>query len=165
MKTELIKFKEIVDEEIQAYEQLEDLYSIKQEVLVKGNSDKLWDVDSKIVKNSERIKKITQKRKEISKYLGHENFTMSEIIEKAKNANDVIADTLELQKSKLKILGNSLIKQESTNINLIKHGLTMVSKSLDIIVNVLAPHSKQYNNLGQNVNCDNRLVSSIIEDV
>lgn len=163
----LIKFKEVVDEEIQAYESLGELYKIKQSLLVQGKSDVLWDIDAQIVSRADNIKKLNQKRKEIAKYLGDENFTISEIIEKAKAANDSIADKLETQKTKLKILAKSLTLQENTNMTLIKHGLTMVGKTLDIIVGALLPQvqSGQYNSSGQSVESDKSMISSIVEEV
>lgn len=164
MNNTLLEFKEIIDEEIQAYESLGDLYEMKQSILIQGKSDALWDIDAQIVKRAENIKELNKKRKEVAKYLGNENFTISEVIEKAKSANDSIVDKLESQKAKLKILANSLTLQESTNMTLVKHGLTMVGKTFDIIVGALLPHAKQYNNLGQNVNCDKSLVSSIVEE-
>lgn len=164
MNDTLLKFKEIIDEEIQAYEMLGELYKVKQAVLTQGNNDALWDVDAQIVQRAKNIEVLNQKRKEVARYLGDENFTISEIIEKAKTANDSIADNLQSQQTKLQILANSLILQESTNITLIQHGLMMVGKTLDIIVGALLPHAKQYNKLGQNVNCDKSLLSSVVEE-
>lgn len=163
----LIKFKEVVDEEIQAYESLGELYKIKQSILVQGKSDALWDIDAQIVSKADNIKELNKKRKEIAKYLGNEDFTLSEIIEKAKEANDTIADKLETQKTKLKILAKSLTLQEDTNMTLIKHGLTMVGKTLDILVGALMPQmqSGQYNNLGQSIKSDKSMISSIVEEV
>lgn len=163
----LIKFKEVVDEEIQAYELLGELYEIKQSILVQGKSDALWDIDAQIVSKADNIKELNKKRKEIAKYLGNEDFTLSEVIEKAKKANDSIADKLETQKAKLKILAKSLTLQEDTNMTLIKHGLTMVGKTLDILVGALMPQmqSGQYNNLGQSVKSDKSMISSVVEEV
>lgn len=164
MNDTLLKFQEIIDEEIQAYEALGELYKIKQAVLTQGKNDDLWDIDAKIVQRAKNIEELNQKRKDVARYLGNENFTISEIIEKAKTANDSIADKLESQQARLKILANSLILQESTNITLIQHGLTMVGKTLDIIVGALLPHAKQYNKFGQNINCDKSLLSSVVEE-
>lgn len=167
MNDSLIKFKEIIDEEINAYESLGELYSMKQSILVQGKSDALWDIDAQIVNKAKNIKELNDKRKEFAKYLGDENLTMSDIIEKAKASNDSIADKLEAQKTKLNLLAKSLTLQESTNMNLIKHGLTMVGKTLEIIVGAFMPHAQpvQYNKDGKNVEIDkSQIVSSIIED-
>lgn len=163
----LIKFKEVVDEEIQAYESLEELYKIKQSILVQGKSDVLWDIDAQIVAKTNNIKELTQKRKEIARYLGNEDFTMSEIIEKAKEANNTLADKLQTQKTKLNILSKSLILLENTNMTLIKHGLTMVGKTLDIIVGLILPQMQtgQYNSSGQSITSDKSMISSIVEEV
>lgn len=162
----LIKFKEAVDEEIQAYESLGELYMIKQSILVQGKSDALWDIDAQIVSKVDDIKELNKKRKEVAKYLGDENITMSEIIEKAKEANNALAGKLESQKTKLNLLAKSLSLQEDTNMTLIKHGLTMVGKTIDIIVGAIMPQGQegQYNNHGQSIKIDKSLISSVIEE-
>lgn len=167
MNNALFQFKEIIDEEIQAYESLGELYKIKQSILVQGKSDALWDIDAQIIARADNIKALNEKRKEIARYLGDENLTMSEVIEKAKEANDSLADKLETQRNKLRILVKSLNLQEDTNMTLIKHGLTMVGRTLDIIVGNLMPQiqSGQYNNMGQSIKTDKSLISSVIEDV
>lgn len=160
----LIKFKEVVDEEIQAYESLGELYKIKQSILVQGKSDELWDIDSQILKQAEDIKSLSQKRKDVGKYLGDENISLSEVIEKAKSSNDSLVGTFEVQKTKLKVLSKSLVLQEKTNMTLIKHGLLMVQKTLDIIADVVSPHSKQYDSKGKNTEMDKSFISSVIEE-
>lgn len=163
----IVKFKDVIDEEIQAYESLGKLYEIKQSLLVQGKSDALWDIDAQIVERAENIREIDKKRKEVARYLGNEDLTMSEIIEKAKQANDPLVDKLETQKTKLRILAKSLSLQEDTNMTLIKHGLTMVGKTLDIIVGALLPQVQvgQYNKSGQSIKSDKSLISSIVEEV
>jgi hypothetical protein len=162
----LVKFKKVIDEEIQAYESLGELYNIKQSVLVQGKSDVLWDIDAQILSKTDKIKEINQKRKEVAKYFGNEDLTMSEIIEKAKKADRIFANKLETQKTKLQILAKSLTLQEDTNMTLIKHGLTMVGKTLDIIVGAIMPQVQggQYNSSGRSVDRDKSLISSVIEE-
>lgn len=162
----LVKFKDVVDEEIQAYESLGELYNIKQSILVQGKSDALWDIDAQIVSKAGNIKELNQRRKEIAGYLGSEDLTISEIIEKAKDADKVLANKLETQKTKLQILAKSLTLQESTNLTLIQHGLTMVGKTLDIIVGALLPQAQggQYNRSGKSIEGDKSLISSVVEE-
>lgn len=165
MDNTLIKFKEVIDEEIEAYESMGELYTIKQSILVQGKSDALWDIDAQIVAKADYIKDLNKKRKEVAKFLGNEDITMSEIIEKAKASNDAIAEKFTTQRNKLQILTKSLVLQENTNTNLIKHGLTMVGKTLEIIVNAFAPASSQYDHCGKNVESYEEHISSIIEEV
>lgn len=160
----LIKFKDVIDEEIQAYETLDELYNIKQSILVQRKSDALWDIDSQILREAEIIKEINKKRKDVAKYLGNEDITLSEVIEKAKASNNNLVDKLKKQKEKLNLLSNSLALREKTNLTLIKHGLIMVQKTLDIIVDTMMPQSKQYNKKGENIEMDKSLLSSIVEE-
>lgn len=163
----LLKFKEVVDEEILAYESLGELYKVKQSILVQGKNDALWDVDEQILAKADSIKKLNIKRREVAKYLGNENLTMSEIIEKAKKANDSMIGIFEDQRKKLRILSKSLSLQEKTNMTLVKHGLVMVGKTLDIIVGALVPQIQrgQYGSHGQSINGDKSMISSISEEV
>lgn len=165
MDNNLIKYKEVIDEEIQAYESMGELYEIKQSILVQGKSDALWDIDAQIIAKADDIKKINSKRKEVAKFLGDENITLSEIITKAKESNDALANKFTAQQTKLKILAKSLTLQENTNTNLIKHGLTMVGKTLEIIVSAFAPAANQYNNSGKNVELFDENIGTIIEEV
>jgi hypothetical protein len=160
----LTQFKEAVDEEIKSYEAMEELYKLKQAVLVQGKSDALWDVDAKIVSRMKTIKELDAQRKEIGKYLGSENLSMSEAIAKAQASNDTIAEKLKTQQTTLNILANSISLYERTNMDLIKHGLTMTGKTLNIIVNALLPQSNQYNKDGKNVKNEKIQISSIIEE-
>jgi hypothetical protein len=160
----LTKFQEVVDEEIKAYEKLGELYKLKQSILIQRKVDILWDVDAQIIKEAEDIKFINQKRKNVGKYLGDENITLSAVIEKARKSNEDLAKKMENQKTKLKILSKSLVLQEKTIMTLIKHGLVMVGKTLDIIIGVISPHSKQYDQKGHNIDMDKSMISSIIEE-
>jgi len=160
----LTQFKEAVDEEIKSYEAMEELYKLKQAILVQGKSDFLWDVDAKIVDRMKTIKNLNSQRKEIVKYLGYETLSMSEAIEKAQATNDSIAENFKIQQKKLNILANSISLYERTNMDLIKHGLIMTGKTLNIIVNALLPQANQYNKEGKNVETDKLRISSIIEE-
>lgn len=166
MNDTLLKFKDVIDEEINAYEALGELYKIKQSVLIQGKSDALWDIDAQILAKADDIRELNQKRRNVAKYLGNEDFTMSDVIEKARAANDKIVEKLEGQKLKLRILAKSLSLQEDTNMTLVKHGLAMVGKTLDIIVGALMPQvqASQYNKKGKNVESDKSLISSVVEE-
>lgn len=165
MNETFLQFKGIIDEEILAYESLGELYEMKQAILIQGKSDALWDVDAQILEKANNIKAIDTKRKKIAGYLGGENLTLAEIIEKAKNANEPVAESLQVQQTKLGLLTKTLSLQEKTNGALIKHGLTMVGKTLDIIIGVLSPQvNGQYDKKGHNIGADKSLISSVVEE-
>lgn len=167
MEDTLTKFKDIIDEEIEAYEALGELYKIKQSILMQGKSDLLAGIDAQIVEKAESIKALNSKRKTVAQYFGDENLTMSQIIEKAKDANNnpALVEKLETQKTKMNLLAKSLSLQETTNLTLIKHGLTMVGKTLEIIVDAFAPQAtKQYDKSGHDVTSYESLISSVIEE-
>jgi seryl-tRNA synthetase len=165
-EAEVLKsFKEAVDEEIKVYEEMETLYKIKQSVLIQCKTDELWNVDSKIVSQINTVKNLSEKRKNVGKYLGNENITMSEIIEKAMNSNKDLAEEFKVQKKKLNTLTTAISLYENTNLELIKHGLEVTDKKLSIIYNTITPHSNQYNNNGQKTTATEQNISSVIEEV
>ena len=165
MDNTLLKFMNVIDEEIEAYESLGELYDIKQSILIQGKSDALWDVDAQIITKADNIKALSTKRKEVAGYLGDENYTLSEIIEKAKIADKNIANNLEGKRTKIKLLIKSLSLQEKTNMTLIKHGLIMVGKSMEIFISAFSPHTSHYNKDGKNIESYENHISSIIEEV
>lgn len=165
MSNEILEqFRETVDKEIQEYEAMEELYKLKQAVLVQGRSDALWDVDAKIVSKIDTLKTITSERKEVAKYLGNENLTMTEAINKAKASNDKLAEKLQNQKTKLNVLSNSISLYERTNMDLIKHGLVMAEKTMGIIIGVLSPQPNEYDKSGKNVGTEKMQISSVVEE-
>lgn len=160
----LEQFKDTIDDEIKEYEAMNELYTLKQAVLIQGKSDALWDVDAKITEKINTLKKITYKRKAVARYLGDENLTMTEAIDKAKSANDSIAEKLQSQKTKLNMLSKTISLQEETNMKLIKHGLVMAEKSIQIIFSTVSPAPNQYDKLGKNVGNEKMRISSVVED-
>src|SRR5574344_1061937 len=141
MNDALVEYSEIIEEELHAYEALGDLYSKKEEILVQGNSDALWDIDSKIVEHAKNIKQIEENRQRVALSLGNENITLSEVIEKVKVEDKNLAQKISSQKEKLGALSKKLILQQKTHMSLIEHGLKMVEKTMDIIFNVASPQS------------------------
>ena len=162
--TTLTEFKEAVDEEIKSYKAMEELYKLKQAVLIQGKSDILWDVDAKIVDRMKTIKELDVRRKGIARYLGNESLSMTEAIAKAQNSNIGLAEKMKTQQKTLNILASSISLYEKTNMDLIKHGLIMTGKTLNIIVNALLPQANQYNKEGQNVKNEKFQLSSVIEE-
>ena len=165
MNDTLLDFKIIVDEEIQAYEELGELYKVKQSALVNRHIDDLWTVDAQIIEKAELIKIITDKRKELSKYLGNENITLSEIIEKAKTENESLVENFQVQKTKIGILSKTIKLQEKTLTALIKHGIAMVESTMGIILSAVAPQKQQYDKSGHNIKSEENMISSITEEV
>lgn len=163
--TTLLQFEKNVDAEIQAYQDMEELYQIKQSVLVQGKCDALCEVDSKILDKIEQLKTLSTQRKQVSKFLGNEEMSMSEAINKAHSVNSGLAQRLTTQKAKLNALSGSLAVYERTNMDLIKHGLVLTNKTLNIIVNALAPQSNQYGSTGKNIERSNKMnLSTIVEE-
>lgn len=157
-------FHETVNSEIKEYEEIEELYKLKQAILIAGKSDALWDIDAKITDKISKINRVSAKRREFAKYLGSENMTMSDVIKKAEFSDLAIAKKLNEQKSKLNLLASSISLYQKTNMELIKHGLIMTEKTMGIIVSAVTPPPNQYDKSGKNVGNEKVRISSIIEE-
>lgn len=165
MNDALLQFNGIIDEEICAYESLKELYCAKERILVEGNSDEIWEIDSKIMAKADEIRTLDQKRGDCSALFGCEKFTISDAIQKASETNTVLSSKFKSQKEKLNILSKELQQKEKNIMALIEHGMTIVDKTIDIIVDMANPKSQGYNNKGKNVKSSENLISSITEEV
>lgn len=162
MKDLLLEFTEIIDEEIVAYEELSELYGQKQDILIESQQDKLWDVDAQIGAKAKEIKLLNEKHQNSSKnFSDEETVKISDIIEKTWQISSELSEKLLTQKNRLNSLADKLQKQESTNLALIQQGLNINQKLKEIIVNAIAPHSKQYNKDGKNVDVDKDMLSFV----
>ena len=165
MNEALLEFNGIIDEEIHAYENLGELYETKKQALIDWKSDDLSRIDAQITEKAETIKDLSTKRKELAKNMGNENFTFSEIIEKTEAINKNLAKKFKDQQKKLKELSLSLTLEEKTCLELIKHGLKIVEKKVEIICDVVSPQTEQYDKSGHSIKSNESIVSSITEDV
>lgn len=165
MKDAFLKYSEIIEEELHAYEDLSELYKTKEEVLVQGKSDELWDIDSKVVEQAKVIKQIEENRQKMAELLGNQNIKLEEIIQKTSQFDKELSEKFEELQKKLKELSRTISLQQKKHMSLIEHGLKMVDKTMDIIYNVAAPQNQQYDKYGHNIKTNtDTVLSSIIEE-
>ena len=80
---------------------------------------------------------------------------------------DTIRETakkFEMKKTKVNELAHRIFELERTNIELIKHGMHVTNKTLEIIIKGLKPITNEYNQKGQNIAKQHLEMSSIIEE-
>ncbi len=165
MLQEQIKTLEnVIDKEIDGYKNIEKLYVDKKEILVKGKSTELFDVDAKIVDTYKSINSYSEMRKNISKALNMPTFSLTDIINNIKEQDAQAAQNLEKKRDEVKELSHRIFELEKINMELLKHGMHVTNKTLEIILRGLKPITEEYNKNGKNITKDQLEMSSIIEE-
>lgn len=165
MLQEQIKTLEnVIDKEIDGYKNIEKLYVDKKEILVKGKSTELFDVDAKIIDTYKSINSYSEMRKNISKALNMPTFSLTDIINNIKEQDAQAAQNLEKKRDEVKELSHRIFELEKINMELLKHGMHVTNKTLEIILRGLKPITEEYNKNGKNITKDQLEMSSIIEE-
>ena len=154
----------VIDKEIDGYKNIEKLYVDKKEILVKGKSTELFDVDAKIVDTYKSINSYSEMRKNISKALNMPTFSLTDIINNIKEQDAQAAQNLEKKRDEVKELSHRIFELEKINMELLKHGMHVTNKTLEIILRGLKPITEEYNKNGKNITKDQLEMSSIIEE-
>lgn len=155
-----IVFNEIVS----AYEKMAELYDKKKEALIKSNTETLMLVDEKIIENYNTMVDLNNERVRIVQQTGAEEMNISEIIEKAEAVNSPLVSKFNDYKVKISEVSKRIALLEQTNVELIKHGLEMSGKTLNIIITACAPQDGGYDKHGKNVHSKSLGISSVCED-
>lgn len=162
--TDILSLEKIVEEEISGYEKIEKLYMDKKEILIRGKSDDLLNIDSKILNTFQNINKIAMKRVGILNELDIKTPNMSAIIEFANKNNPEIAKRFEEKKKIINELSSNISKLEKLNLELTKHGINITNKTLEAILKSLTVTTNEYNQRGQNIAGEHLEMSSIVEE-
>lgn len=165
MLQEQIKtLEEVIDKEIDGYKNIEKLYVDKKEILIKGKSTELFDLDAKIVDTYKSINNYSEMRKNISKALKMPTFSLTDIINSIKEQDAQAAENFERKREQVKELSHRIFELEKVNMELIKHGMHVTNKTLEIIIKGLKPITEEYNKKGQSTTKEQLEMSSIIEE-
>ncbi len=139
----------ILDDELEAYTKLRELFTEKKEVLKKSKSDELGVIDNKILALNDTIVKLNEKRKTLSMELLNKDGSMSDFIEFAEVNQPEQKEALMLRKVKICNIFEELALLNNQNVELIKHGIVITNKMLETIVNAFAPQGSIYNGAGK----------------
>lgn len=156
---------QMLDDTIAVYQELLDLYKEKKKVLLTPkNSESLRIIDEKILAHANTVKKVNEKREEFCKENDISPAKISTLIELASKDNKEFEEILSEQKVKINEVAQEIALIEKTNVELIKHGLIMSDKLLDIIISAAMPQKDNYDMHGKNVDTSELSISSIVED-
>lgn len=156
---------QMLDNTITVYQELLDLYKEKkQALLTPKNNEILRVVDEKILAHINTVKNVNEKREEFCKENDIEPAKISTLIELASKDNNEFEEILSEQKVKINEVAQEIALIEKTNVELIKHGLIMSDKLLDIIISAAMPQTDNYDMHGKNIDTSELSISSIVED-
>ncbi len=156
---------QMLDDTITVYQELLDLYKEKkQALLTPKNNEILRVVDEKILAHINTVKNVNEKREEFCKENDIDPAKISTLIEFASKDNKEFEEILSEQKVKINEVAQEIALIEKTNVELIKHGLIMSDKLLDIIISAAMPQTDNYDKHGKNIDTSELSISSIVED-
>ena len=164
IKEQIQTLENLIDKEIDGYKNIEKLYTDKREILISGKSTNLYDVDAKISDSYKMLHNAFETRQKLTKAMDIPTSSMTDIINKIKEQDKAAAEKLESKKQEVNELAQRLCKLENTNMELLKHGMHVTNKTLEIIIRGLKPITNEYNQRGQNITKDQLEMSSIVEE-
>ncbi len=145
MRNEILELEKILEQEIDACNNLEKYIIEKNDYLIKGDIEGLIKTDVELEKYNEAVKKLEQKRQEI--YPDNPPAHIEELKQDLKN----------------KLI--SIEKKNLLNSELLKHALKIVASSITSITKVLVPESSSYNCKGKISREENtQTISSIVHE-
>lgn len=166
MKESLTKIEKIVEKEIEAYKALEDFIDAKTQVLVKSDIEALEDLDNKIIEKTTSVAMLARARQQECINVGRIDLTFSEIVARAIEVDDVLADRLDEKKQILEGIVGNIQRKNNINAKLIDNSLFIMNRTIDFILKMVAPELDSYNSNGRmNKLNDNYRLSSIEEEV
>ena len=164
IKEQIQQLETIIDKEIDGYKNIEKLYADKKELLVHGKASELFDVDAKIQNLYKNISNLSDARKNVTKAMEIPTFSLTDIINKIKDKDEEAAKKLESKKEEVKQLAQRIFELEKVNMELLKHGMHVTNKTLEIIIKGLKPITNEYNGKGENITKNQLEMSSIVEE-
>jgi hypothetical protein len=142
MSKEVQELEKILNQEIEAYQKLEEYINEKNNYLVKSDIEKVKEIDVELEKYNFAVKKLEQKRKDIYP----DNLTLKEIIDRIEDKEQ--ADNISNLRGQIKEIIPKVQKKNKINQELLKFSLKLVENSLTSIANVIAPEGAAYTRQG-----------------
>lgn len=140
----------LISYELGLYEKLRDFYAEKKKILIASKVDELCAIDDEILKLTDEIKSALNHRRTFCKGLGRENICLSDLEVEAKTLDKALADEFREKKQQTKTLIEEIKKQEKSSLELIRHGINIVNKTLNLITNKTAvPVAGEYDSSGK----------------
>ncbi len=154
-----------IDNTIEAYENLLNLYEEKKEALVKKEHEALTVIDKKILNIADTIRTLTKDKQSILNENNYDDITITQLIALAKEQNNQeLVEKFKKNKVTIGEVNQRIALLDKTIVELIKHGLVMSDKLLNIILSATMPQKDNYDMHGKNVDHSSLSISSIVEN-
>ena len=155
--------KPLIQSVVDEYKELNSLYTEKTDVLVKGTSEDLVEIDNKIKEKFHVIATLqnTWMKKLSIKNVNEINLTYIE--EQAAKFDLKLADEYKEIRNEISKLVDDLKKNQMINRELVHHGLKLVGKKLNLINEVAG--GSEYDATGRSSTDRIKISSTIVEEV
>ena len=140
---------QVLDKEIEAYTNLQDLFAEKREVLKKAKADDLGVLDNKILALNNGIIELNKSRQKLAIEMLGKDANMSDFIAFAEENAPNFVEPLKERKVKICNIIESITLLNNQNVELLKHGLIISNKMLETIIDAFAPQGSYYNGAGK----------------
>lgn len=158
------ELEQLIDIEIEQYENIVRLNTEKKEILIKADSEALLKIDLQILDVIQIINNACEKRKALCEKMDIMTSSMSEIIGYLKNVDADAAVRFESKKKIINDYAKQIADLERTNQELTKHGIEFANKTLDAILKGFTVTSQEYNEHGRSVASEELKISMIEEE-
>ncbi len=164
MKNTITKILNHLELELACYQELCQIYDEQKEALVKNKYEELEGIDKRITTVYNRVNGLNEKRQELFNQLKHGITKLSEVIEAAKQEGSPHVEKLSTYRETFKKLAVDIEKKQYINFELLKTGLNISDKKLNLIIEAFAPQGSIYNEKGKSRDHKDLAVSTIIEE-
>jgi len=158
MEKDILELEKILEQEIEACENLEKQLTDKKESLIKGDIDAMLRADTELEKYNSAIEKLEEERKK----LYPEHSALSDIIENIEDKNS--ADNLSGMREKFLSKLETVRHKNNLNEELIRHSLKIVDSSINSIINMFVPENSSYNHKGLFEGESTQAISSVVHE-
>lgn len=165
MKEKLKTIADNVEQELTLWEKLETLYNEKTEVLIHKKADSLSQIDAKVLDVLKNIYMLTNDRNKIAYNIGINELKLSELITNTQTIDKSLSKRFEDLQNHLKNISKKITFLEKKNNELLKHGILLNNKKMQILFDVMNIYTDNYDKKGKNNFTKDIGLSSVIEEV
>lgn len=165
MKNTITKILNHLELELACFQELSTIYDEQKEALVKNKHEELEGIDKRITSGYNRAMAFNEKRQELFNQLKPGITKLSEVIEIAEKEESPNLEKLKNYMETFKKLARDIEKKQYINFELLKTGLNISDKRLNLIIEAFAPQGSIYNEKGKSRDHKDIAVSTIIEEV
>ena len=132
--------------------------------MIKEQIKELENIVNKEIDGYKNINDCSEARKKMAEIMDIKNYSLTDIINRIKTQDEEAAKKFEAKKAEVSELAQNIFKLEKVNLELLKHGMHVTNKTLEIILKGIKPVTEEYNKQGKNITKKQLEMSSIVEE-